>query len=468
MKNNINNFDENLIKLANLFSEVGETLYAVGGMVRNPLLGLPISDIDVCSKMPVDEVINFCKKNDLHFVPKGLAYGTVEIHIGGISVEHTTFRADSYGEGGSHKPESVKFSTSLESDAVRRDFTVNALYCNILSGEIKDPTGGLDDIKNGIIRATSKDAHIILKDDALRILRMVRFAAQLGFDIDNDTFLAAKENISGLQHISPERIRDELNKILLSDVRYKEYVYDENNSVLKGLELLKELGAFKYIIPELELGIGIEQKPTHHKYDVFNHALHTCACSAPSLIMRLAGLLHDIGKPIVFKENGNMHFHDMVGETLSRDILKRLKYDNATVDAVSKIVRYHMYDLNGTAKGKTLKRQFARWGYDFTLRICEIREADVHGSGFIKGEVKSAVRWRKVLDDMVMRGAPFSEKDIACTGKDIALWLSIPPSKEIGEIKQKLLMHCAVFPKHNNKQDLEWVVKTIYKKDKKF
>lgn len=452
-------FSKELILLAELVKKADATLYAVGGFVRNSLMGLKTYDIDICSKLSPERVIELCKKEGFRVVPKGIDFGMVEIHIGSESFEHTTFRSDIYEEGGGHRPREVKYSNTIVEDAFRRDFTVNALYADILSGELIDPTGGMDNIINRQIRTTSLEPKEVLSDDGLRIMRLVRFAAELNFEIEEKTFETAKLLVSNLRDISSERIRDELNKILLSDIKYGER---NKETVFHGLKLLDEIGALDIIFPELSLGRHMEQKATHHRYDVLNHCLHTTSETTPKLTSRLAGLLHDVGKPVVKLETGKMYGHDRAGERISREILHRLHYDNATIDEVCFIVKNHMYDLNNTAKESTLRMRFARWGYERSLEIAAIREADVHGSGVITGEVKSAERWRKLLKTMRDENVPFSESELNCSGKEIMEWLNIPAGPLVGEIKRRLFMHCARFPKDNNPEKLRRIARDMY------
>lgn len=437
---------ESLIRIAERISARGCRLFAVGGLVRNTLLGLPVSDIDICSALTPDETIELVHEMGFKVVPKGIAFGMVEIHADGQKFEHTTFRADKYSDGGAHRPTSIQFSKTPEEDSRRRDFSVNALYCDILTREILDPSGGLPDLENRVLRTSSIDPEIVLADDGLRILRLVRFAAELQFKIDPATFACASRLCGNLRDISAERIRDELNKLLLCDIKYGSR---NTEQVLNGLLLLRDIGALAVILPELSRGRGIAQKPTHHRYDVLDHALHTAAESKPMLVPRLAGLLHDVAKPVVLEKNGNMHGHDAEGEIISREIMQRLRYDNKTTDEVCFIVRHHMYDLNNTAKDKTLRRTFARWGVERSLEIADIRDADVHGSGIITGQVESAARWRILLQKMQQEGVPFSAGALNCSGADIMNWLSLPASPAVGKIKAALLAHCAVYPADN-------------------
>ena len=444
-------FDPELIRLAGLFQRKGSALYVVGGHVRNTLLGLPVSDTDITSALTPGEVLALCNDAGLKTFPKGIDFGMVEIHIGDKKYEHTTFRSDTYAEGGAHRPESVAFSESPFADAFRRDFSVNALYAEVPSGNIVDPTGGLEDIKKRLIRTTTPDPELILRDDGLRILRLCRFAAELGFDIEEKTFAAAKECAGLLADVSHERIRDELVKILMADVKYG---LPPEESVLRGLHLIDETGALDVILPELAKCRGVEQSPRFHRFNVLEHIFRTTAMAKPRLSLRLACLLHDAAKPIVLERQGNMHGHDAEGEGIARAALKRLRFDNATAEESVWLVRRHMFDLDGRAKDSTLKRRFARWGKERTLALADIREADFCGSVGEYFPVKTAERWRRVLAEMEEKHTPFSENELACTGKDIMDWLGIAPSPEVGRIKAALLEHCAVRPQDNTPERL--------------
>ena len=244
-----------LIRLAQLFAAAGHTLYGVGGMVRNPLLGLPVTDNDVTSSMTPGEVMAMCRDKGIKYLDIGAAFGMVELHYMGGVFQHTTFRRDTYPTGGGHRPQTVSYSGDINEDAFRRDFTVNAIYKNILTGSITDPTGGMQDLKNRLLRATSKDPAVIMGDDALRIMRMARFASELGFEAERGTLEAARACAAGLADISPERIREELDRILLSDAKY-----GIPGGPYRGLELLDNLEAIDVIMPELAKGRGIASR----------------------------------------------------------------------------------------------------------------------------------------------------------------------------------------------------------------
>lgn len=440
-------FPSQLTALAELFSARGFSLYAVGGMVRNGLLGFPVHDIDITSAMPPNDVISMCKNNGLKVLDIGYKFGMVEIHIGGMRCEHTTFRRDTYGFGGNHRPAEVSFSDNLDEDARRRDFTVNAVYAEIPSGRLFDPTGGIEDMEGGLIRATSEDPDIIMRDDALRILRMARFAAELGFAVEPSTLDSARRFAPQLAHISAERIRDELLRILMADSRCG---IPADRSVLCGLELLDRCGAIDVILPELGSCRGVKQRPQYHEFDVLNHLFHSAACAKPFPILRVAALLHDVGKPVALSKYGRMYGHDAIGADISREILENLRFSNTDIDTVVWLVAHHMFDLQNTAKDATLRRNFVRWGADRVRLLADIREADFRGSLAAPVErVASAERWRSTLDAMLLSDVPFSEGALNCTGHDIMEWLNIPPSPKVGALKAALLRHCAVRPNDN-------------------
>lgn len=469
-----------LMSLAKLWAQAGATLYGVGGIVRNALLQLPPSDLDICSQMMPDAVVELCEKNRIRCIAKAIEFGTVELHYGGLSFEHTTFRGqEKYGPGGGHRPERVKLGAGLEADAFRRDFTCNALYVDILSGGVLDPTGGLMDIENRMLRSTTTDPRIILTDDGLRILRLIRFACELGFSLDESTYQAARECVGGLKDIAWERKRDELSKILLSDARYPALPKPLGSSVLYGLRLIKDIGAMPYLLPELLDGELVRQRPRFHRYNVMEHNFYACAHTPPNLILRLAALLHDVGKPAALLEKGltldaggyddvpaqiilphgstPMLGHDLLGGNISREMLTRLRYPNKVIDEVVSIILDHMYGLGGNAKETTLRAKFAAWGEAHTKNVLAIREADVRGSGY---ETQwRAERWREILQTMRREGAPFHEKELACTGRDIMEWLELPPGPKVGEIKRRLLLHCARHPKDNTKARLQKIVR---------
>lgn len=451
-------FEPELIALAELVRDKGAELFVVGGFVRNSILGLPVSDTDITSSLLPEEMIALCDSAGFKVVPKGIDFGMVEVHIGDKKYEHTTFRSDTYSEGGAHRPTAVSFSDSPQNDAFRRDFTVNALYASVISGEIVDPTGGIADANSRLIRTTTPDPKLILNDDGLRIMRLCRFAAELGFDIEEKTLEAAKECAPLLADISKERVRDELIKILMADTKYG---MDPEKSVLRGLHLLDETGALDVLFPELARCRGVEQSPRFHRFNVLEHIFRTVELSSPDIRVRLACLFHDAAKPIMLEKQGNMHGHDAASADISREILTKYRFDNDTCQIASWLVGHHMFDLDCRAKDTTLKRRFAAWGEERTRLLACVREADFCGSIGERISVKSSERWLRVLEEMKAKNTPFSENELACTGRDIMEWLSLPPSPEIGRIKTALFMHCAVRPQDNTPEKLRKLASDI-------
>ena len=446
---------ENIKAYARVFAAAGAPAYAVGGRVRNALLGLPPSDVDMASALTPEEVASLFTEAGAKIIEKAPELGTVEIHFEGIAVEHTTFRGESYSEGGEHRPQDVWFSGRLFDDAFRRDFTVNALYADLASGEIIDPTGGLADLDRRVLRTTSDNPDDILRSDALRVLRLARFSAELGFEIEEKTFLAAKRNAPKLADIAAERKRDELTKLLLADRKY----HRPAGAVYEGLKLFDALGCLDEMLPELALGRGMEQRKDMHKYTVLEHALHTCEAAPAELMFRLAGLLHDVGKPRVFLDTGRYLGHDRVGEPIARNILTRLKYPAGITNDVCQLVKFHMYDVQGTAKENTLRTKFGEWGRELTRRLIIMRETDIHGCG--TDDTYVAERWRALLLDMDRRNTPFTVQELQLTGEDVMREMHLPPSPEIGRILDALWRHCLVTPEDNTIEKLAALMKTV-------
>jgi len=311
----------------NKLKESGYETYLVGGCVRDICLGKTPKDFDLTTNATTKEVIQLFD----HTIPTGLEHGTVTVMINKIPIETTTFRADgNYSDN--RKPDSVQFGVSIKEDVMRRDFTINGL---LYDGEkIIDLVNGLDDLKSGIIRAIGRPLDRFY-EDALRQMRCIRFSSQLGFEVEFKTFIDVKSCNTLIQKISQERIRDELVKILLSD------------RPSEGIKLLEESGLLQYILPELQECVGFDQHNKYHSKNVFDHILKVLESTPSVLNLRLAALFHDISKPETFTidENSNCHFysHHKVGADRTREIMKRLKFDNETIDNVCILVYEHMF-----------------------------------------------------------------------------------------------------------------------------
>jgi poly(A) polymerase len=324
-----------IFTLAEAFHAQHKQLYIVGGTVRDILLHREESnDEDLATDATPDEIKRIvAPTHPQAIVLVGERFGTVRLHYSHNIIEITTFRSERYNPF-SRKPE-VCFGTVLEDDLLRRDFTINAMACHPLTGEIIDPFGGRQDLEAHLLRAVGNEPDKRFDEDPLRLLRGVRFAAQLDFTLERETRRSIARQSVKLQKISRERIRDEMNKLLVSA------------NPAKGLHLLVELGLMEWIVPEVLALRGVSQQASKaiHTKDVYAHVLRVVERSSPRLICRWSALLHDIAKPRTRTvEDGKVHFfgHEDVGAYMARDILKRLHFDRDFIESVSKIVRLHM------------------------------------------------------------------------------------------------------------------------------
>jgi len=444
--------------LTEIFSAHGFELFLVGGYVRNLVLGLPGGDFDICSTADPERAAEIARDAGLSVTEKALPLGTIEIRVNidgeRHSFEHTTFRRDYYPPGGAHRPYRVEFTEDIREDAGRRDFTAGALYLNLRTRELLDPTGkGIEDIKNHVLRTAAQDPDVTIRDDGLRIMRMARFAAELGFTVSPDLFDSATKHAALLADISPERKRDELMKILMADTKYPGL--NAFDAPLRGLELLMDTGTLKYVLPRLCAGDGVKQSKLYHNYDVLRHGLHACAAAPPDPVLRLAALLHDIGKPSAFAASGKFYGHEEMGEQLAREEMTELRFDNKTRDAVLPLVRWHMFDLEAKAKPGTIRRRAVQLGRETFERLIAIRRADVAGSGKPVYIVPSAEHWQRELDRMIAEGVPWTVADLNVTGFEISQWLGIDPSPKVGEILKALHRECVMSPSRNNPKTLK-------------
>ena len=422
-------------------------LYVVGGAVRDFIMGNAVADIDLSSALPATEVVELLKGTDFSVKPHSLKLGTLGIKIGSESYEYTAFRVDSYGSDGSHAPQEVRFTSDPKEDALRRDFTVNAIYYEIATGKIIDFLGGVEDIGKKLIR-TVRDPELVIREDALRILRMVRFSAKLGYEIDAETFNVAKERVSSLKTIAVERIRDELDQILVADT------YNGiKDAQIRGLELLMELGAMEYVIPELVSAVGVKQNPKYHVYDVWQHLLESVREVKPSL--RLAALLHDVAKPICQNRSGNMRAHNVVGAQMSRHIMSRLSYPKVDTERIARLVEAHMFDLKGTETDETV-RLFVLHNADIIEDLCELKNADYLAHGMNEGKNPSALRLMETYRKMLDEGVAFSIRELPVGGEDL-IALNVPPQ----ERSDKLIKVLEYFASRGVKADRQKALELI-------
>lgn len=393
--------------------------YIVGGTVRDFLLHKDNTDIDITTNALPDQVKEVFKGYKIF--DTGIKHGTVSLLINGELIEITTFRKDENYLDNRH-PSSIKFVSTLREDLLRRDFTINAMAYN---KRIYDYYGGREDLKNKIIRAVG-NANERFREDALRILRALRFSSVLGFTIEEKTNHAMFGNMSLLKNISHERIRKEFNKILLGE---------NAEEVMLNYEKI-----FEEIIPEFSLMYGFEQHNEHHIYDVYTHCVKAVSSSKKDLIIRLTLMFHDIGKPKVFsldeQNHGHFYNHAVESKKIARDILNRLKYDNNTKKQVLTLIEYHDVVLN--AEEKCVKRWLNRLGEDLFDKLIEVQRGDnfaqhpKHRERQLKLDQIVTIK-NKIIEEKNC----FSLKQLAINGKDlIALGMN---GRAVGQTLNKIL-----------------------------
>lgn len=397
--------------------------YIVGGCVRDSIMGRIPNDWDICTSAKPEIVLDIFK--EFKVIPTGLKHGTVTIVINKKAFEVTTYRIDKeYLDG--RRPSEVEFTNNLKEDLKRRDFTINAMAYNEKKGLI-DYYNGILDIKNKIIKCVGNPTKRF-NEDYLRMLRAVRFSAQLGYKIDVGTFESIRCLAKNIIDISKERIRDEINKILLSE------------KPSEGFMLLESTGLLEHIIPELQKCVKFEQRNPHHNKDVFYHTMSVLDNTERDLILRLSALLHDIAKPKCFSidENNIGHFyrHHMEGMELSDKILKRLRYDNKTVEVVKRLIKEHMLKYE-VVNQRVIKRLVNRVGKDNVDRLFKLQIADIKGS---KPPYDfSNINKAKIMSDKILyEKQPLSVKDLDINGHDL-MEIGVSEGKEIGIILNKLL-----------------------------
>lgn len=436
----------------------GFEAYAVGGCVRDFLRGVEPQDWDVATNAKPEEIQKIFPKS--FYKNKFL---TVTIQTGSKDpklkeIEITTYRSEAKYTDKRH-PDQVKFAKTIQEDLARRDFTVNAIALSRSVSDtdrlkVIDPFKGQKDLEAKIIRTVSKP-EARFSEDALRMMRAVRFAATLDFEIEPKTAEAIKKNAPWLQAISKERIRDELMKIIMAD------------KAADGVELLRRLGLLKYIMPELEEGYGVSQNK-HHIYECYEHysrSLDYAAKSNFNKYVRLAALLHDVGKPRTKRGEGQdstFYTHEVVGAKMTMQILSRLKFPKKDIEKIAKLVRYHLFYYNVDEVTESSVRRLVRQvGPENMEELLEVRFCDRIGSGVPKAEPYK-LRHLKYIIEKVSQD-PLSAKRLKVNGDDVIKILKIKPGPKIGHILDILLGHVLGDPKKNEKEFLEKEIKKLGK-----
>lgn len=417
--------------------EAGFEAYVVGGCVRDSLLGRIPGDWDITTSARPQIVQKLFRRT----VATGIKHGTVTVMLGAEGFEVTTYRSDGAYSDGRH-PDSVSFVSSLREDLSRRDFTVNAMAYSPEEGLI-DLFGGMADLKEKRIRAVGNPEERFT-EDALRMLRAVRFCAQLGFGIEYETFAAIRLLAGRLNLVSKERIRDEINKLLLSE--HPEY-----------FEILVNAGISAVIMPRFDEMLATPQHSPFHIYDVGHHTLEVLKAAPPTLLQRLTALLHDTGKveARTTDTNGIDHFkgHPALSAVYTRDFLREYRYDNKTVEQVTHLVEVHDIRVKPTAPN--VRRLIVAVGEELFPDFLTFILADNRGKGPLS-HLEFAPRYEgtvKAYEEILRNGDPLNLKALAVGGADL-MAAGIKPGKEMGEILQRMLEDVLEEPSHNTKEYL--------------
>jgi len=427
--------------------------YIVGGCVRDLLIGRAPKDWDVATDATPEEIQEIFPESFYKNKFFTVTVKTVSKKESLKEVEITTFRAESKYSDKRH-PDQVKFAKTIKEDLSRRDFTINAMAM-FFSEQIIDPFSGQKELERKIIK-TVRSPKERFSEDALRMMRAVRFATELNFKIEKKTLKAIKENCKWLEKISNERIRDEFLKIIMAD------------KAAEGIELLRKSGLLHYVLPELEESYGVAQNK-HHIYDCYEHAVRSLKYAAEQNYnqdVRLASLLHDIGKPRSKEgkgEEATFYNHEIIGAKMTRKILKRLKFPKKQIKKIVTLVQYHLFYYNVDEVGESSVRRLVRnVGRENMDELIQVRKADRIGSGVPKAEPYK-LRHLRYMIEKVSRD-PISVEMLEISGDEIMKILNISPGPKIGQILDILLGYVLDDPTKNNQKFLKEEVKELGKK----
>ena len=428
----------NAEKILHILEENGYEAYVVGGCVRDSILGRTPDDWDITTSASPEQVKELFHRT----VDTGLQHGTVTVLMDKEGYEVTTYRVDGDYEDGRH-PKQVMFTSSLEEDLKRRDFTINAMAYHPARGLV-DLFHGMEDMQAKIIRCVG-DPMERFHEDALRILRAVRFSAQLGYEIEAETADAIRVLAPNLKNISAERIQTELVKLVTSPHP-------------DDLRIAYETGITKVILPEFDICITTNQNHPHHCYTVGEHILHSMCEIRPDKVLRLAMLFHDIGKPdaITTDEHGINHFHGHpeISAAYAKKIMRRLKFDNKSIYYVTNLVRYH--DVRMELSRKSVRRAINKIGDDIFPLLFEVREADTLAQSMYKRKEKEQdlAKLKEIYEDIVASRECVSLKQLAVTGSDLIREAGIPEGPQVGVKLKELLSLVIEDPSRNTKEYL--------------
>ncbi|MFZ2782108.1 MAG: HD domain-containing protein [Rectinemataceae bacterium] len=429
---------EELRELARRFESQGHKAYLVGGAVRDAFMGRPAGDYDVATDASPEEVLRIFPR----VIPTGIKHGTVTVLLRHYKVEVTTFRIE-HGYSDGRRPDSVEFAADIGADLSRRDFTINAMAWDILGRELVDPYGGQADLAAKIIRAVG-NPEARFGEDGLRPLRALRFASQLNFSLDPDTFAAIPKALDRYRSVSAERVRDEFSKILLSPLPSR------------GLRLMESTGILFESLPEFRVCRGAAQKGGH-AFDVLDHLYASVDAAPPDLVLRLSALFHDVGKPASRKEGEDgvptFHRHEEISAALAEAALKRLRFPNDVVGRTAHLVRMHMFNYEDRWTDAAVRRFIAKAGAANIDDLLALRLADSAGAAGVAPDPRVLAGFRARIDAVLAAGNALSLRDLAIGGDDLAA-LGVSKGPAMGQILKELLETVLDDPEQNEKERL--------------
>lgn len=444
--------DRDVRNIISIIEEYGEEAYIVGGCIRDLIMDKKPKDWDIATSALPNEVVNLFNKMNFKVIELSKKHGTIVLVKNDIEYEITTFRTEDEYTDHRH-PDQVTFVTDLKKDLQRRDFTMNALAYSESKGLI-DLFDGQEAIKKGIIQCVG-NPNERFKEDALRILRGIRFSAQLDFNIEKNTFKAMKEVNQLIKMVSMERIQSEFNKIILS----------EHPS--KGILFLREIGALEIIIPEIEAMYDFNQHNPNHHLDVFYHSLEVLENTPKDVYMRLAAIFHDIGKPVTFIRDsdgiGHFYDHEKKSSELAEKILKRMKYSNEIIEKTLKLIDEHMTIYNNQFSEKAVKRLMKRIEPASIDQLANFQIADIKATANPE-KFQHVLALKERVEEIKKRKDPLTVKELAIDGNDL-INLGISEGVIIGEILNYLLQEVLENPKLNNQKRLISIVEEIIDKN---
>ena len=442
--------DKNLISLAKSFET---PLYIVGGFVRNFLIDGTISqDIDLAGAILAEDLIEKLAEFDFNVIAQYKRTGTVVFSDQKNKYEFTCFRLEKY-KGGEHTPYQTTFTLDIKKDALRRDFKCNAVYYDIANDKFVDPLNGINDIKNKILDTVTCPQKVFCHD-GLRIMRLARFAGQLDFQPTKMVMENATLYADNVKQISPERIYAELVEILKAD---KAYNFSNKQGHYKALKILEKTGVLDVIFPELTEGRDMAQRADFHLYDVLEHSLR-CALYADEEV-RLASLLHDIGKPYCFKKEDSYYRHFLEGEKIAQKVLKRLKVSNKIISEVKFLIRQHMVDIDCSMKENKVKKFIVK-NHRMLSLLLKVKQADYRASLEQNGIAPTLEKWEKIYDKMIDDKTPFSLNELKISAKHL---MEIGfKGEQIGKELNKLFDYAIINPDENTHEKMFELAKRHY------